>query len=252
MSNRYGVFTFPRGRVRGGHRCVLGEGVNLSMSPQCSLSYRQLSGSHRSLTSSVLQAGVSPEPQLTIITLQPLKLSCLCRTSLASHDWLFDRWCHVMLARGCHLQIRTFSPLCTVCDINAVSKHIKDVSLFSNLQRSLLLHERWAITLTCRGEVEAGGCYSSHRRFVLLFEHPCASSPKLDYHAETMRNCPSVPDLQVSLELQCLCKFPNSSRCLYPWNWKSVFLTVCICVSHRTVTERMCSNGKQWRLQWQW
>ena len=132
MSNRYGVFHVPR--VRGGHRCVLGEvgRVNLSMSPQCSLSCRQLSGSHRSLTSSVLQAaGVSPEPQLTIITLQPLELSCRCRTSLASHDWLFDRWCHVTLARGTtpansYIESFVHSVRCKC----SVEKHTKDVSLF--------------------------------------------------------------------------------------------------------------------------
>ncbi|XP_036949080.1 protein FAM91A1 isoform X4 [Acanthopagrus latus] len=37
---------------------------------------------------------------------------------------------------------------------------------------------------------------STHRRFVLLFEHQCAPSPELDHHAETVRKCPSIPDLQ--------------------------------------------------------
>lgn len=115
-------------------------------------SYRQLSVSHDSLSSS---AGAPPFSRShNWPSLRATKLHCLCLTSLASHDRSFDRWRHVILVT-CKYCNHTYAHI--VCFSFAMSKKCEGCVINYSLHKPLLPHKGCAITPAC-GDVDAGTC----------------------------------------------------------------------------------------------
>ncbi len=144
------------------------KGVNLSMSPRCSLQAAvrvarlvkpPLQGLHRS-------AGAITDHHYITAIEAPLPL-----LNFTDITWLFDGWRHMMLARGCHLQI-LHSHLCAQC--------VTDMR-FGNTTYVLLTLLLLCIDLppVCHHANTSwwsgGGCmYIVCSSFVLLFELPAS------------------------------------------------------------------------------
>lgn len=155
---------------------------------------------------------IQPEPQLAIFTLQPL-------TTLASHDRPFDRWRHMILARGCTCNVEYCEGCLIIICINP-SSCIR-CAYTSNIVvkwRRVYVHNVTAAFCWCLSCLPASLCAC-----IPVCLHACvpaslcASSPVMDYQAEKVGNCSEAPYLQGTQTSRHYCV--STDLCLYNWKY---------------------------------